>query len=63
MSINEIIETQAAIISMQSKVIDKLYQQLSQLMTVEEIDKSVELKTINQMAELQAGLERLKEEC
>ena len=41
MSINEIIETQAAIISMQSKVIDKLYQQLSQLMTVEEIDKSV----------------------
>lgn len=63
MSINEIIETQAAIISMQSKVIDKLYQQLSQLMTVEEIDKSVELKTINQIAELQAGLERLKEEC
>lgn len=63
MSINEIIETQAAIISMQSKVIDKLYQQLSQLMTVEEIDKSVELKTINQIAELHAGLERLKEEC
>lgn len=63
MDFNEIIETQAAIISMQSKVIDKLYQQLSQLMTVEEIDKSVELKTINQIAELQAGLERLKEEC
>lgn len=58
MGVNEIIETQAAIISMQSKVIDKLYQQLSQLMTVEEIDKSVELKTINQIAELQAGLER-----
>lgn len=61
MNTTEIIETQADIISMQSKVIDKLYQQLSQLMTVEEIDKSVELKTINQIAELQAGLEHLRE--
>lgn len=58
MDVHEIIETQAAIISMQSKVIDKLYQQLSQLMTVEEIDKSVELKTINKIAELQAELDR-----
>lgn len=58
MNANEIIDTQAAIISMQSKVIDKLYQQLSQLMTVEEIDKSVELKTINKIAELQAELDR-----
>lgn len=58
MMTNEIIETQAAIISMQSKVIEKLYQQLSQLMTVEEIDKSVELKTINKIAELQAELDR-----
>ena len=58
METNEIIDTQAAIISMQSKVIDKLYQQLSQLMTVEEIDKSVELKTINKIAELQAELDR-----
>ena len=58
METNEIIETQAVIISMQSKVIDKLYQQLSQLMTVEEIDKSVELKTINKIAELQAELDR-----
>lgn len=58
MNTNEIIDTQAAIISMQSKVIDKLYQQLSQLMTVEEIDKSVELKTINKIAELQAELDR-----
>lgn len=58
MDTNEIIDTQAAIISMQSKVIDKLYQQLSQLMTVEEIDKSVELKTINKIAELQAELDR-----
>lgn len=58
MNANEIIDTQAVIISMQSKVIDKLYQQLSQLMTVEEIDKSVELKTINKIAELQAELDR-----
>ena len=58
MNANEIIDTQAAIISMQSKVIDKLYQQLSQLMTVEEIDQSVELKTINKIAELQAELDR-----
>ena len=58
MDTNEIIDTQAAIISMQSKVIDMLYQQLSQLMTVEEIDKSVELKTINKIAELQAELDR-----
>ena len=58
MDTNEIIETQAAIISMQSKAIDKLYQQLSQLITVEEIDKSVELKTINKIAELQAELDR-----
>ena len=58
MNTNEIIDTQAAIISMQSKVIDKLYQQLSQLMTVEEIDQSVELKTINKIAELQAELDR-----
>ena len=58
MDTNEIIDTQAAIISMQSKVIDKLYQQLSQLMTVEEMDKSVELKTINKIAELQAKLDR-----
>lgn len=58
MDTNEIIDTQAAIISMQSKVIDKLYQQLSQLITVEEIDKSVELKTINKIAELQAELDR-----
>ena len=58
METNEIIETQAVIISMQSKVIDELYQQLSQLMTVEEIDKSVELKTINKIAELQAELDR-----
>ena len=58
MDTNEIIDTQAAIISMQSKVIGKLYQQLSQLMTVEEIDKSVELKTINKIAELQAELDR-----
>ena len=58
METNEIIETQAVIISMQSKVIDKLYQQLSQLMTVEEIDKSVELKTINKIAELQTELDR-----
>ena len=58
MNTNEIIDTQAAIISMQSKVIDKLYQQLSQLMTVEEIDKSVELKTINKIAELQAEMDR-----
>ena len=58
MDTNEIIDTQAAIISMQCKVIDKLYQQLSQLMTVEEIDKSVELKTINKIAELQAELDR-----
>ena len=58
MNANEIIDTQAAIISMQSKVIDKLYQQLSQLMTVEEIDKSVELKTINKIAELQAEMDR-----
>ena len=43
---------------MQSKAIDKLYQQLSQLITVEEIDKSVELKTINKIAELQAELDR-----
>lgn len=58
METNEIIETQAVIISMQSKAIDKLYQQLSQLITVEEIDKSVELKTINKIAELQAELDR-----
>lgn len=58
MMTNEIIETQAAIISMQSKVIDKLYQQLSQLMTAEELDKSVELKTINKIAELQTELNR-----
>ena len=58
METNEIIETQAVIISMQSKVIDKQYQQLSQLITVEEIDKSVELKTINKIAELQAELDR-----
>ena len=58
MNANEIIDTQAAIISMQSKLIVKLYQQLSQLMTVEEIDKSVELKTINKIAELQAELDR-----
>ena len=57
MDTNEIIDTQAAIISMQSKVIVKLYQQLSQLITVEEIDKSVELKTINKIAELQAELD------
>ena len=58
MMTNEIIEIQAAIISMQSKVINKLYQQLSQLMTAEELDKSVELKTINKIAELQAELDR-----
>lgn len=58
MMTNEIIEIQAAIISMQSKVINKLHQQLSQLMTAEELDKSVELKTINKIAELQAELDR-----
>jgi hypothetical protein len=48
----EIVDTQNTIISMQSKVINELFQLLGQYMTVEELDNLPVVGTVNEIAGL-----------
>ena len=50
----EIFQTQEAIIRMQSRIIDKLFLQLSQYVTVEELDDCEIVKEINEVARLRS---------
>lgn len=53
----EIIETQNAIIRMQSEVINELFLLLSQHIAVEELDRLPCVDTINQAAEMRRFIE------
>lgn len=52
----EIIEIQNVIIKMQSDVINELFLQLSNFMTLEELGKVKEISKINKIAELKSGI-------
>lgn len=53
----EIIETQNAIIKMQSQVIDDLFIQLAQHVTTEEIENMECIRKINKAAELRNSID------
>ena len=50
----EIFQMQETIIRMQSRIIDKLFLQLSQYVTVEELDNCEIVKEINEVARLRS---------
>ncbi len=53
----EIVEQQNAIISIQSGVINELFQLLSQYMAAEELDALPVIARINRAAEIRAGID------
>lgn len=52
MSTDEIINTQAQCIIMLSRIVDGLYSQLSQKLTVEELDRLSETRLVKQVSEM-----------
>jgi hypothetical protein len=52
MEVTEVVETQSTIISMQSRVINKLFQMLGNYMTVDELDNLPVVGVINEAAGL-----------
>lgn len=54
----EVVETQSTIISLQSQIIDQLFRDLSQHLTVEELDRLPVLNKINVAARLRADILR-----
>lgn len=54
----EIVEVQSTIISLQSHIIDQLFRDLSQHLTVEELDRLPVLNKINVAARLRADILR-----
>lgn len=52
MSTDEIINTQAQCIIMLSRIVDGLYSQLSQRLTVEELDRLSETRLVKQVSEM-----------
>ena len=58
MTTSEIIDAQASCIDMLSKCVDGLFQQLSQHVTVEELDEMPEISIINEAVNLQQSIKK-----
>lgn len=56
-SLCEVVATQSAIISMQSGIINELFDLLSQHIAVEELDNLPVIQKINRAAEIKAGID------
>ena len=60
MSINEIVEKQNKVISMQSEIINELFQLLGQHVAPDELDQLPQVQKINLAAEIREDIRRMR---